>query len=409
MDKITWTNEQRKLGDLIPWPINPAQIKKDEARRLAESLDEFGQVQTLAISPTNEIYDGHQRQTVWMAQDKFGPDHLVDVRVSSRELTEDERKKLVIYLRKGAVGEFDFDILANNFELDDLLDWGFDAHELDLDLWQKEEPPEDPGAQIDRAEELREQWGVEPGQLWRISSKTADGEHRIICGDCTDEEVVARVMEGEKAGAVVTSPPYFVNKDYENETTWDEFIKLINEFINISSKNILGGGYLFINFSENTNKPIAMAELYRSVSLNNGFYWHSHRVWKRPASMPIYVSITPRPIGEIEYLHTYRYGRTEEKEIVRNLSISRLMLWETGGPERNGHDAAFPVEFIEKPIIIYSDPGAIIYEPFLGSGTTLIACECLSRLGRGIEISPAYVAVSLQRLADMGLEPYLDE
>jgi ParB-like chromosome segregation protein Spo0J len=132
-DKLTWTNSTRKLSELIPWPINPAQIGKDEARRLEESLEEFGQVQTIAISPTNEIYDGHQRQTVWGASRKFGMDYVVDVRVSSRELTEQERKKLVIFLRKGTVGEFDWDVLANNFETSDLLEWGFTEKELSLD------------------------------------------------------------------------------------------------------------------------------------------------------------------------------------------------------------------------------------------------------------------------------------
>ena len=131
-DNITWTNSTRKLSDLIPWEINPAQIGKDEAKRLEESLTEFGQIQTIAISPTNEIYDGHQRQAVWGASRKFGKDYEVDVRVSSRELTEQERKKLVIYLRKGTVGTFDWDILANNFEISDLLEWGFRPFELGL-------------------------------------------------------------------------------------------------------------------------------------------------------------------------------------------------------------------------------------------------------------------------------------
>lgn len=131
-EPITWTNEKRKLSELIPWELNPATIDKDEARRLEESLDEFGQVESIAISPTNEIYDGHQRQTVWGASKKFGPDYVVDVRVSSRKLTERERKKLVIYLRKGAIGHFDFDLLANNWEVPDLLEWGFSEKELQL-------------------------------------------------------------------------------------------------------------------------------------------------------------------------------------------------------------------------------------------------------------------------------------
>ena len=131
-EPITWTNEQRRLSELTPWEINPAQIKGDQAERLRESLAEFGQIQTLAISPDGEIYDGHQRKTVWAAAQEFGPDYMVDVRVSSRPLTEQERKKLVIYMRKGAVGEWDFDILANNWEVDELLEWGFTDAELQL-------------------------------------------------------------------------------------------------------------------------------------------------------------------------------------------------------------------------------------------------------------------------------------
>lgn len=93
---------------------------------------EFGQVESFAISPKNEIYDGHQRTLVWGASKKFGPDFVVDVRVSSRQLTERERKKLVIYLRKGTVGQIDWDTLANNWEADDLLEWGYSEQELQL-------------------------------------------------------------------------------------------------------------------------------------------------------------------------------------------------------------------------------------------------------------------------------------
>ena len=100
---IYWTNERRKLGDLIPWPINPRQIKRDEAERLSESLDEFAQVETIAIGPGAEVYNGHQRLNVWMAE--HGPDFEVDVRVSNRPLSEQERKKLTVFLHKGAAGE----------------------------------------------------------------------------------------------------------------------------------------------------------------------------------------------------------------------------------------------------------------------------------------------------------------
>src|SRR3990172_13108234 len=200
---VYWTNEKRKLSQLKPWPRNPRQIKSDQAKRLGESFDQFGQVETLAIGPDGEIYNGHQRLNVLMVE--HGADYEVDVRVASRPLTEKEREKLTIYLHKGAAGERDFDVLANEFELGDLLDWGFDKKELDLDLWLPE-PPEDPGAQMDRAEELREKWGVELGQLWEV------GRHRIICGDCTDRAGGERILDIQP-GMMVTDPPYGVEYD----------------------------------------------------------------------------------------------------------------------------------------------------------------------------------------------------
>lgn len=121
---IIWTNETRKLEDLIHWPRNPRQIKGKQAERLAESVNEFGQVETLAIGPNNELYNGHQRANVLAA--KHGLDYEVEVRVASRELSEKEREKLTVYLHQGATGEWDFDTLANEFEIDELLEWGFE-------------------------------------------------------------------------------------------------------------------------------------------------------------------------------------------------------------------------------------------------------------------------------------------
>lgn len=138
-DKLTWTNEQRRLGDLIPWPRNPRQIKKDQARRLKDSFETFGQVETIAIGPANEVYNGHQRLNVLMAE--HGPEYAVDVRVSSRALTEKEREKLTVYLHKGAAGEWNFDTLSE-WDVPDLLEWGFDEKELGIGFDVPEPEPQ---------------------------------------------------------------------------------------------------------------------------------------------------------------------------------------------------------------------------------------------------------------------------
>ena len=131
VEKIQWTNEKRKLGELVPWTRNPRLIMVDEAERLSNSYKEFDQVETIAIGPNDEVYNGHQRLNVWI--DDYGPDFEIDVRVANRELTEREREKLTIFLHRGTTGEWDLDALANEFEVKDLLDWGFKIYELGLE------------------------------------------------------------------------------------------------------------------------------------------------------------------------------------------------------------------------------------------------------------------------------------
>jgi hypothetical protein len=172
---LTWTNEKRKLKELIAWPKNPRQINEEQARRLRQSLSEFGQVIPICIDRENMIIDGHQRKAVWGMADEYGMDYVVDVRVASRKLTDEEQQKLTIFLEK-AKGDWDFDALANWFNADDLIDWGFTEKELDLAMWPVEDLPDDPGVDMNRAEELREEWGVETAQLWQL------GEHLLFCG-----------------------------------------------------------------------------------------------------------------------------------------------------------------------------------------------------------------------------------
>jgi hypothetical protein len=129
--KIAWSNEKRKLSDLIPWERNPRQIRDKQAKLLAESFNDFGQVETIAISPDSEIYNGHQRLSVLAGQ--HGMDYEVDVRVSSRVLSEKERERLTVYLHRGATGEWNWDELAN-WDMGELLEWGFEDGDFPFDV-----------------------------------------------------------------------------------------------------------------------------------------------------------------------------------------------------------------------------------------------------------------------------------
>jgi DNA modification methylase len=414
-DIIAWTNEKRKLSQLIPWKRNPRQIKRDQAERLQASLEEFGQPEVIAIGPDNSVYNGHQRLKAWA--DKYG-DIEVDVRVSSRALTEKEREKLTIFLHKGAAGEWDFDILANEFEFGELVEWGFNEKEL-LGLDFGEEKPEDPGAQIDRAEELREKWQVETGQLWRIPSKTAKGEHRIICGDCTDRAVAERVMRGEKAICVFSDPPYGVSIGAKNRFL-NSFQPSGRNLENLESddageqdlRSMLLSAYSLareIVMADNCSIFVCAPQggslglMMMMMMMDAGLPVKHVLIWCKNA--PTF------SLGRLDYEYQHEpILFTWKKTHKRNKSGQfHTSIWDVNKPRSNAeHPTIKPIELVENAILNHTSENDIVFDNFLGSGTTIVACERRGRIGRGIEISPAYVAVSLQRLADMGLEPILE-
>ena len=132
MTDITWTNDTRRLVDLVPWENNPKRMSKKQADGLRLSLQKFGYAIPVLISPVdNELYDGNTRDRIMLAMEEYGPDAILDVRVSSRPLTDDERRELVVRLKQNQAG-WDFDMLPNLYEQEELLEWGFTEEELGM-------------------------------------------------------------------------------------------------------------------------------------------------------------------------------------------------------------------------------------------------------------------------------------
>ena len=423
-EKITWTNERRTLAQLKPWERNPRQITRDQAKRLAESFDQFGQVETIAVGPGNEVYNGHQRLSVLM--DKHGSGYEVEVRVASRALTEKEREKLTVFLHKGAAGEWDFDALSE-WDVPDLVEWGFEPEELGITV---DEPVgEDPGAQIDKAEGLREKWGVESGQLWRL------GEHRLICGDCTDRQVVERVMGGEKAQGIITSPPYAEQrKDTYGGVPMEGYVDWWNGIQEIADIVLCDGGNFFVNIKphcDDGQRVLYVFDLVLSMVRNWGWKLIDELCWVRQSMPngteyrlknefePVYHFCKTRPIANLSSLKDIASTMTKPKRYRKSGSGSGLhnfdyepeegalpgnvLMINTGEVNMGtqNHPATFPVRLPEFFITGFSQPRDIWFEHFSGSGTTLIACERLGRKCRAVEISPAYCAVTIQRWVDM--------
>ncbi len=369
---ITWQTEKRKLSDLLPWERNPRQLSKVQAEHLEESLSKFGLVDPPAINTDNVIIGGHQRRNIMGLMKEYGNGAEIDVRVPSRTLADREVEELNIRLNKNT-GSFDFDALANNFEVDDLLDWGFEPFELGI---EDETDDTDAEPQLDRAEELREKWGVELGQLWQL------GEHRLICGDCTDAGVVERLMDGEMAVAVVTDPPYGIGASemtmgsaqssmpkesrLSHEQAWDGERGEILWLLGVFDWVCIWGGNYFADILPVTNDWLC---------------WHKN--------------------NDNLSFSEFELAWTNYKKRSRHITHH----W---GAERKRHITQKPLPVLEWSIEICPDESGTVFDPFLGSGTTLIACENLNRKCYGVEIEPKYVAVTLQRYYDaFGIEPEL--
>lgn len=380
MAKIIWHNERRAIRELIPYEVNPRQITDKQAKDLKASLAKFGIADPIIINTDNMIIGGHQRMKILETLLGYEPDFQIDVRVPDRELSIDEVRELNVRLNKN-VAEWDFDTLANNFELDDLLDWGFDKKELDLDLWAGD-APEDVEPQIDKAEELRVKWGVESGQLWQL------GEHRIICGDCTDRAVVDRVMGGEKAALTLTDPPYGIDVVPDSgEIGWSTKQAKVSKF----SKVINDDKLMDVSFLLDTADKVAIfGGQYFAHYLPKAGRW---LVWDKDFTDAERDFV---PFSECELVWSNIPGVAVKKYKCRSMGYSRE--GETGSRE---HPNQKPIIVISGIIDDFSKAEEMVYDPFLGSGTTLIACERLGRKCRAVEISPAYVAVAIQRWVDM--------
>jgi len=385
MDNLTWTPITVRLSALDFWERNPKRLTKAQAKRLADSTDRLGRAGVLLVGPQDArgrypLYDGHQRANIWRTL--YGPDAEVHALQSNRELSEDERLSVSL-LTVTAVGSFDFDALAG-WDTGVLQDLGLSVdykHELDdaaaniaamLEALRVDgedrNAAEDANAEarLDIADELQAKWQVQPGDLWQL------GEHRLICGDCTDPAIVARVMGRESVQSINTDPPYGIGKlmqggtwakkqdaQYSKMREWDrETSQLFFDLIlSYGVPSIVWGGNYF------TTPPSRC--------------W---LIWDKP-EFPT-MSSAELAWTNIDYV-------TKRKEFPRTHQVDGLKY----------HPTQKPVELIIWSIS-FLPQNTSIYDPFCGSGTTIIACERLGRKCRAVEISPAYVAVTLQRWAD---------
>ncbi len=403
-----WSN--RLIGyDLVDADqllANPANWRRHpnvQREALRGSLDDLGWIAPVIVNQTTGfMIDGHARAEEALARGAQVP-------VAYVELTPaEEAEALAILDPIGAMATADADsldallreITTGSEAIQKLLAGIAEGAGLYLDR----PLAEDPGADLDHADELREKWGTEAGQLWEL------GPHRVLCGDATVDTDVQRLMGGGLCEMVWTDPPWNVAygqsgtnprwkmRTIENDNLGEAFPAFAADFCRAIAAVALPGAPIYMAMSAQ-EWPVIHATLTAA-----GFHWSSTIIWVKDHAV----------LSRKDYHTRYEplwYGWREGAARLVSLDDRRQNdVWEIDRPTRSEeHPTMKPVELVARAIGNSSRLGNRVYDPFLGSGTTMVAAEQTDRVCYGLELEPKYVAVTLERMQGMGIEPSLLE
>jgi DNA modification methylase len=388
-DKI----EQWPTAKLVPYARNARTHSDVQIAQIAASIAEFGFTNPILAGSDGVIVAGHGRLA---AAQKLGLD-VVPVVVLDH-LTPTQRRALVIADNRIAENAGWDDALLR-VELEALQDEGFD---LDLtgfdadalaDLLTGDEPANEGQTDDDAVPEVSETPVSRPGDVWLL------GPHRLLCGDATVADSYARLLAGDPADMVFTDPPYNVNyansardkmrgKDRAilNDNLGDGFHDFLLAALTPTVANCRGAIYVAMSSSELDTLQAA----FRAA----GGHWSTFIIWAKNTFT----------LGRADYQRQYEpilYGWPEGAQRHWCGDRDQGDVWQIKKPQRNDlHPTMKPVELVERAIRNSSRPGAVVLDPFGGSGTTLIAAEKAGRVARLIELDPKYVDVIVRRWQD---------
>ncbi len=398
---------QVNISELTKNPANPRVIKDEKFARLKKSIQEFPQMMDLrpiVIDDEGLVLGGNMRLEALKALGhKTIPDEWVK---KASDLTPEQKQEFIIK-DNNSFGEYDWDVLANSWSDLPLSEWGVDIPEDWSPAEVVEEDEAAVGEMIDRAAELQVKWDTKSGQLWEIASQTASGvTHRLMCGSSTEKADVAALCGDVKPFLMVTDPPYGVEYDPE----WRH---------EAAAKGLIGFSAKRSGKVENDDR-VDWAEAWQLFEGDVAYVWHaslfglevnsslseadfelrSQIIWAKDS-----FSISR---GHYHWQHeSCFYAVRKGKQASWAGDRSQTTLWKINkndGDDQGTHGTQKPLECMARPIRNHEGD---VYEPFAGSGTTIVAAEQNKRACYAMEISPAYVAVCLERLTALGLTPKL--
>ncbi len=384
----------KELSELHEHPHNPRYISKADYAQLKESIEKFGLSEKLVINTDNTIIGGHQRKKVL---EDLGI-KKVDCWVPDRALTETEVYELNVRFNRNH-GQWDWDILANFFEPSDLTEWGFKEEELDVDLASVN--PEETEQDNEVLEPTKNPI-TKPGDLYVL------GKHRLLCGDSTSKDDVDKLISGglidDKPILMVTDPPYGVDYDasWRKGTPgalgkkWAVGCVKNDSQINWSDAWDLFPGSVAYVWCASWFLPEMANGLDRT-----GFERKSLIIWNKQhfaMSRGDYHWKHEPCWYAVKKGHKHNWQGSRKESTVWEISnLGAFGKSNEEGDERTAHSTQKPIECMAKPIRNNTCIGESVYDPFVGSGTTLIAAEQLNRRSYCMEIDPAYCDIAVDR------------
>lgn len=389
--------EMRPIESLIAYARNSRKHSQKQIDQVAASIREFGWTIPVLIAEDNTIIAGHCRV---LSAKKLGITEVPTM--MAKGWSDAQRRAYVISDNQlTLVSEWDEDLLKVEL-LDlknssfDLALTGFDSAQLDLLLRPETSSLEDDTEVTPSVvDEAQSKWQVKEGQLWQL------GQHRLLCGDSTNPDVVKLVMDGNTPLLMVTDPPYGIDYDanWRNEAARDCKLmgnrsigagavgKVMNDHRADWSEawNLFTGDVAYVWCAPG---PLSVT-VFNSLN-TSGFEVRMQMIWAKNHLV----------IGRGHYhmmhepcWYAVRKGATAHWIGDRK----QTTLWKIDKPQKSetGHSTQKPIECMAKAI--QNHESEFVYEPFSGSGTTIVACEQLQRKCLAVELNPAYVAVTLER------------
>ena len=372
---------RKEINKLKPAKYNPRQISTKQYNDLKASIKKFGLVDPVIVNKDNTVIGGHQRLKI-AKELKY-----IDVDCVVLDLSKEEERELNIRLNKNT-GDFDMDILANEFDIDELTDWGFKHIDLDINIDKITEG----NTEDDYIPEVKES-RVKLGDVWQL------GKHRLMCGDSTKESDVNKLMNGEKADMVFTDPPYGVSASGGRSQTVkrDNIKKIVNDdlrnddlihFISkaISLMPLKEKGCFYICYDQKTQAEFITSIKENKLNFIRTLVWNKNvfGLSGKKGYRPKYELIA---FGSLGKDYNWR-GDNSQADVI---DVARPN-------ERHGnHPTPKPIQLIEIAIKNSSTKNDVIMDSFLGSGSTLIACEKTNRICYGMELDTKYCDVIIER------------